>query len=345
MYDLARSLLFKLSPETAHNVTIDMLSVGQRAKLVGLVAPKFDAQPIKVMGLTFANSIGLAAGLDKDGECIDAFGAMGFGHVELGTVTPRPQSGNDQPRLFRVKAAQGIINRMGFNNKGVDHLVENVKRAKYQGIIGINIGKNKETPAENALDDYQYCMEKAWPVASYIAINLSSPNTPGLRDLQFGEPLVALMKGVKEKREALAEAHGKNVPVAVKLAPDTADDDLRGIVEVLIEHGIDAIIGTNTTIERDVIAGMDHADEAGGLSGAPVFELSTEKLGIIAEAVDGRIPLIGVGGVLSGSDAIEKMKHGASLVQVYSGFIYRGPQLVKECSLAIDGWRTSASVE
>ncbi|WP_119394567.1 quinone-dependent dihydroorotate dehydrogenase [Salinibius halmophilus] len=345
MYDLARSILFKLTPETAHNVTIDLLSMAQRFKMVGMVAPKFDAQPVKVMGLTFANSVGLAAGLDKDGECIDAFGALGFGHIELGTVTPRPQPGNEQPRLFRVKSAQGIINRMGFNNKGVDHLVENVKRANYQGIIGINIGKNKDTPAEDALADYAYCMEKAWSVASYIAINLSSPNTPGLRDLQFGEPLVALMQGIKDKREALHESTGRNVPIAVKLAPDTADEDLQNIVEVLIEHGIDAIIGTNTTIERSMIDGLEHSTETGGLSGAPVFELSTEKLGVIAEAVDGRIPLIGVGGVLSGSDAIEKMKHGASLVQVYSGFIYRGPELVKECSQAIDGWKQDASVE
>lgn len=339
MYDLARSLLFKLTPETAHNVTIDMLSMAQRFKMVGMVAAKFDAQPVKVMGLTFANSIGLAAGLDKDGECIDAFGALGFGHIELGTVTPKAQPGNELPRLFRVKPAQGIINRMGFNNKGVDHLVENVKRSTYQGVIGINIGKNKDTPAEEALSDYQYCLEKAWPVASYIAINLSSPNTPGLRDLQFGEPLIALMKGVQEKRAELEQLHGKRVPVAVKLAPDTADDDLRNIVEVLIEHDIDAIIGTNTTIERDMIQGLEHADETGGLSGAPVFELSTQKLGIIAEAVDGRIPLIGVGGVLSGSDAIEKMKHGASLVQLYSGFIYRGPDLIKECATAIDHWK------
>lgn len=338
MYTLARALLFKLSAETAHDISIDALGVAQRLRILPLIFSPLASQPVSVMGLTFANAVGLAAGLDKNGDAIDALGQLGFGHLELGTVTPRPQPGNPKPRLFRLVEEQGIINRMGFNNKGVDYLVERVKAAKFDGIIGINIGKNKETSEADALSDYQYCLQKAWPVADYITINLSSPNTPGLRDLQFGEPLRRLLAGVASTREALKQEHGKSVPVAVKLAPDMSDEDLQQVVEDLIAFGIDAIIATNTTISRDTVLEHPLADEKGGLSGAPVLALANEKLAVICEAAAGRIPVIGVGGVSEADDAVEKLRLGASLVQIYSGFIFQGPDLVKQSVLATNAY-------
>lgn len=282
------------------------------------------------MGLTFKNPVGLAAGLDKNGECIDAFGAMGFGFVEVGTVTPRPQAGNDKPRLFRLVEAEGIINRMGFNNLGVDNLIENVKRSNYDGILGINIGKNKDTPIEKGAEDYLICMEKVYQYAGYIAVNISSPNTPGLRSLQYGEALDELLAELKTKQAELEQKHGKYVPLALKIAPDLSDDEISQICESLIKNKIDGVIATNTTLDRSIVEGMKHADEAGGLSGRPVQSRSTEVVRKLHEELGDKLPIIGVGGVDSYVAAKEKMMAGAKLVQVYSGFIYKGPSLVSD---------------
>jgi dihydroorotate dehydrogenase len=282
------------------------------------------------MGLTFKNPVGLAAGLDKNGECIDAFGAMGFGFVEVGTVTPRPQAGNDKPRLFRLVEAEGIINRMGFNNLGVDNLIENVKKSNYDGILGINIGKNKDTPIEKGAEDYIICMEKVYQYAGYIAVNISSPNTPGLRSLQYGEALDDLLSELKTKQSALEAKHGKYVPLALKIAPDLSDDEISQICESLIKNKIDGVIATNTTLDRSIVEGMKHCDEAGGLSGRPVQSRSTEVVRKLHEELGDQLPIIGVGGVDSYVAAKEKMMAGAKLVQVYSGFIYKGPGLVRD---------------
>jgi len=291
--------------------------------------------PVNVMGIDFPNPVGLAAGLDKNGDYIDALANLGFGFIEIGTITPRSQPGNPKPRLFRLPAVQGIINRMGFNNKGVDHLIEQVKRRKGQGVLGINIGKNFDTPVENAVDDYRICMQKVYPLADYITVNVSSPNTPGLRNLQFGESLNALLGALKEEQRALAEKHERYVPVAVKIAPDMAEEEVRELAESLKALGIDGVIATNTTISREAVEGLEHGDEAGGLSGEPVKDASTQVIAWLSDALGGALPIIGVGGIVSGTDAAEKIKAGASLVQVYTGFIYRGPELVKESVEAI----------
>ncbi|MFS1428315.1 quinone-dependent dihydroorotate dehydrogenase, partial [Vibrio splendidus] len=283
---------------------------------------------VECMGLTFKNPVGLAAGLDKNGECIDAFGAMGFGFVEVGTVTPRPQAGNDKPRLFRLVEAEGIINRMGFNNLGVDNLIENVKKSNYDGILGINIGKNKDTPIEKGAEDYIICMEKVYQYAGYIAVNISSPNTPGLRSLQYGEALDDLLSELKTKQSELEAKHGKYVPLALKIAPDLSDDEISQICESLIKNKIDGVIATNTTLDRSIVEGMKHCDEAGGLSGRPVQSRSTEVVRKLHQELGDTLPIIGVGGVDSYVAAKEKMMAGAKLVQVYSGFIYKGPGLV-----------------
>ncbi|WP_087017694.1 quinone-dependent dihydroorotate dehydrogenase [Thaumasiovibrio subtropicus] len=329
-YSLARAAIFKLDPEHAHELTIQNLSRFTGTPLDLFYRQNVPYKPVEAMGLIFKNPVGLAAGLDKDAECIDAFGAMGFGFIEVGTVTPRPQAGNDKPRLFRVLEAEGIINRMGFNNKGVDHLVENVKKAKYDGIIGINIGKNKDTPIENGKDDYLICMEKVYEHAGYIAVNISSPNTPDLRSLQYGDALDELLSALKEKQAELAEKHGKYVPVALKIAPDLEDEEVMQVADSCLRHKMDGVIGTNTTLDRTLVKGMKHCDEAGGLSGRPVQNKSTEVIRKLAEALKGEIPIIGVGGIDSAVAAREKMEAGAKLVQVYSGFIYHGPKLVKD---------------
>lgn len=290
---------------------------------------KLPSRPVEVMGLKFDNPVGLAAGLDKDGDAIDAFGAMGFGFIEVGTVTPRPQPGNDKPRIFRVIPAQGIINRMGFNNKGVDNLIENVKKSHYKGILGINIGKNKDTPIENGKDDYLICMDKVYAYAGYIAVNISSPNTPNLRQLQYGEALDDLLKALKERQKELAAKHNKYVPVAVKIAPDLSQEELKQVAESLLRYGIDGVIATNTTLDRELIHDMPHAAETGGLSGRPLQNKSTEIIRSLHEYLKGQIPIIGVGGIDSAMAAREKMQAGAQLVQIYSGFIYHGPDLVK----------------
>ncbi len=328
-YPLARHFLFKLDPEVAHELSIHQLAWMGGTPFELFFRNKLPSRPVEVMGLKFDNPVGLAAGLDKDGDAIDAFGAMGFGFIEVGTVTPRPQPGNDKPRIFRVIPAQGIINRMGFNNKGVDNLIENVKKSHYKGILGINIGKNKDTPIENGKDDYLICMDKVYAYAGYIAVNISSPNTPNLRQLQYGEALDDLLKALKERQKELAAKHNKYVPVAVKIAPDLSQEELKQVAESLLRYGIDGVIATNTTLDRELIHDMPHAVETGGLSGRPLQNKSTEIIRSLHEYLKGQIPIIGVGGIDSAMAAREKMQAGAQLVQIYSGFIYHGPDLVK----------------
>ena len=336
MYSLLRPILFTLEAETAHDVSLAALKKTEQWGLSGLVAAKPAAKPREVMGLNFTNPVGLAAGLDKNGDYIDALASLGFGFIEIGTITPRPQAGNPHPRLFRVKEHEAIINRMGFNNEGVDYLVNNVKRAKYKGVLGINIGKNKDTPNENAVDDYLHCLEKVYPYASYIVVNLSSPNTPGLRDLQFGDPLKQLLSTLKEKQQALAIEHGKYVPLTIKVAPDMADNDIEDVASSLLQYEIDGLIATNTTITRDAIAGHPLANEAGGLSGAPVTELSTQTIAKFSDILSDKLPIIGVGGTKDTASAKAKIEAGADLLQIYSCFIYQGPQLIADAVAAFD---------
>ncbi|ASG07325.1 dihydroorotate dehydrogenase (quinone) [Vibrio anguillarum] len=330
LYRLARTGFFQLDAEKAHDLAIENFKRFTGTPLDLFYRQHLPNRPVECMGLTFKNPVGLAAGLDKNGECIEAFGAMGFGFVEVGTVTPRPQSGNDKPRLFRLIQAEGIINRMGFNSLGVDNLVENVKKAKYDGIIGINIGKNKDTPIENGADDYLICMEKVYPYAGYIAVNISSPNTPGLRTLQYGEALDDLLAVLKAKQSELAKLHNKYVPLTLKIAPDLSDDELKQICQSLLKHNIDGVIATNTTLDRSLVEGMKFANEAGGLSGRPVQSRSTEVIKCLYQELGDKLPIIGVGGIDSCIAAKEKMLAGAKLVQVYSGFIYHGPGLVRD---------------
>ena len=329
-YPFVRKALFQLDPERAHEVTFQQLRRVTGTPLEMLVRQKVPARPVTCMGLTFKNPLGLAAGLDKNGECIDALGAMGFGSIEIGTVTPRPQPGNDKPRIFRLVDAEGLINRMGFNNHGVDNLVENVTKAHFDGVLGINIGKNKDTPVEHGKDDYLICMEKVYPYAGYIAINISSPNTPGLRTLQYGEALDDLLSGIKNKQLELQQKHQKYVPVAVKIAPDLLPEELIQVADSLVRHNIDGVIATNTTLDRSLVQGMKHCDETGGLSGRPLQLKSTEIIRMLSAELNGRLPIIGVGGIDSVIAAREKIAAGASLVQIYSGFIFKGPPLIKE---------------
>lgn len=330
LYRLARAGFFQLDAEKAHDLAIQNFKRFTGTPLDLFYRQQLPHRPVECMGLTFRNPVGLAAGLDKNGECIEAFDAMGFGFVEVGTVTPRPQSGNDKPRLFRLLGAEGIINRMGFNNLGVDNLVENVKKANYQCVLGINIGKNKDTPIEKGAEDYLICMEKVYPYAGYIAVNISSPNTPGLRSLQYGEALDELLSELKRKQEELAQKHGKYVPLALKIAPDLTNDEIAQICQSLISNKIDGVIATNTTLDRTMVEGMKHAQEAGGLSGRPLQSRATEVVRLLRKELQGHIPIIGVGGIDSFVAAKEKMLAGADLVQVYSGFIYHGPALVRD---------------
>jgi dihydroorotate dehydrogenase len=288
------------------------------------------------MGIQFPNAVGLAAGLDKNGDYIEAMSGLGFGFIEVGTVTPRPQPGNEKPRLFRIKEAEAIINRMGFNNLGVDHLVEQVRIAQTDAVIGINIGKNFDTPVENALDDYLIGMEKVYSHADYVTINISSPNTPGLRTLQFGESLNVLLQGLKEKQLALQAQYQRYVPMAVKVAPDLDAEEVQQLADTFSQFEIDAVIATNTTMSRDKVEGMPNADEAGGLSGSPVFEQSTAVVSQFRQALPENLPIIAVGGIMSGDDAVEKLDAGADLVQIYSGLIYRGPELIQEILTSIE---------
>jgi dihydroorotate dehydrogenase len=328
MYSLLRPLLFTLDPETAHHATLDALKTSHSLGM--LCARNTSGNPRTVMGLAFPNPLGLAAGLDKNGAYIDALAALGFGFIEIGTVTPRPQPGNPKPRMFRLPEAKAIINRMGFNNLGVDALIENVKRAQFRGILGINIGKNFDTPIEKAASDYLIGLRKVYTHASYVTINISSPNTKNLRQLQGGDELDSLLEQLKAEQEILANLHGKYVPLAVKIAPDLDQEQIRQIASLLIRHRIDGVIATNTTLSREGVEKLPHGNEAGGLSGLPVREKSTAVIRQLAAALDGALPIIGVGGILSGADAVDKIQAGAALVQIYSGMIYRGPDLVAE---------------
>lgn len=329
-YPIVRPALFKLDPERAHELTFQQLRFMNGTPLEMFYRQNLPSRPVTCMGLTFKNALGLAAGLDKNAECIDAFAAMGFGFVEIGTVTPRAQAGNDKPRMFRLVEAGGIINRMGFNNLGVDHLVENVKKARFNGVLGINIGKNKDTPVEQGKDDYLICMEKVYAHAGYIAINISSPNTPGLRSLQYGEALDDLLSSIKQKQKELEQRHLKYVPLAVKIAPDLSEEELIQVADSLIRHQIDGVIASNTTLDRSLVSGLKHAEEAGGLSGRPVQSRSTAVIQRLSQELQGRLPIIGVGGIDSLTAAREKIAAGATLVQIYSGFIYQGPGLIKD---------------
>lgn len=329
-YPIVRPALFKLDPERAHELTFQQLRFMNGTPLEMFYRQNLPSRPVTCMGLTFKNALGLAAGLDKNAECIDAFAAMGFGFVEVGTVTPRAQAGNDKPRMFRLVEAGGIINRMGFNNLGVDHLVENVKKARFNGVLGINIGKNKDTPVEQGKDDYLICMEKVYAHAGYIAINISSPNTPGLRSLQYGEALDDLLSSIKQKQKELEQRHLKYVPLAIKIAPDLSEEELIQVADSLIRHQIDGVIASNTTLDRSLVSGLKHAEEAGGLSGRPVQSRSTAVIQRLSQELQGRLPIIGVGGIDSLTAAREKIAAGATLVQIYSGFIYQGPGLIKD---------------
>jgi dihydroorotate dehydrogenase len=338
LYQLARPVLFALDAETAHNLTLPALRRAQaRGMQLGIRKPEPD--PRVVMGITFPNPVGLAAGLDKDGAYIDALAALGFGSIEIGTVTPRPQIGNPRPRMFRIPKARGIINRMGFNNGGVDAFVANVQASKFyqerQGVLGLNIGKNGATPMENAVDDYLECLRKVYQYASYVTVNISSPNTKNLRQLQGASELDALLGRLKEEQLRLADAHGKYVPLALKIAPDVDGDQIRNIAGALLRHKIDGVIATNTTLNRRDVEGMRHSDESGGLSGQPVFELSNIVIRALKTELGDAVPIIGVGGIMSGADAAVKIRQGAQLVQIYSGLIYKGPSLVRECAKAL----------
>ena len=331
MYFVARSVLFQLSPETAHDLTLEGLAAGARLGLLPALAPTVNDLPVTVMGLEFPNPVGLAAGLDKNADALDGLAALGFGFVEVGTVTPRRQVGNQQPRLFRLPKAEAMINRMGFNNVGVDQLVENVKKAKFKGVLGINIGKNFDTPVEQAASDYITCMQKVYAYASYITINISSPNTPGLRDLQYGKSLSQLLSALKKEQAVLEKLHGRYVPLAVKIAPDMDQEQLEGVAHCLLEHAIDGVVATNTTLSREGVEDLEFGDEDGGLSGVPVKQKSTQTIAHLFAILGEQVPIIGVGGINSGDDALEKLAAGAKLVQVYSGLIYQGPSLIKQC--------------
>ena len=335
MYDLLRSLMFRLPAETSHDLALDMIGAAGRLRLADKLVRPVPSQPVQVMGLTFDNPVGLAAGLDKNAVAVDGLAAMGFGSIEVGTVTPRPQPGNPKPRLFRLTEQLAIINRFGFNNQGVDAMLERLDGVRYQGVLGINIGKNAVTPVENAVDDYLYCLRKVYDRASYVTVNLSSPNTPGLRTLQYGEALKALLGQIKQCQQQLAAERGRYVPIAIKIAPDMTAEEVTLVGATLLEEGMDAVIATNTTLDRSAVADSPYANEAGGLSGAPLTDMSTEVIRLLADELKGRMPIIGVGGIFSGADAADKIAAGASLVQLYSGFIYRGPELVRECADAI----------
>ncbi len=335
MYSLARRMMFCLDPEVAHELSLELIGAASRLHMNRLISKPVASRPVEVMGLQFDNPVGLAAGMDKNGDFINGLGTLGFGFLELGTVTPRPQPGNPKPRLFRLPEKQGIINRMGFNNKGVDHLIANVQKSSYKGVVGINIGKNFDTPVDDATADYLTCFEKVYPYADYIAVNISSPNTPGLRTLQHGDGFRDLLETLKHSQQQLNQKFGRYVPVAVKIAPDMEDEELVQLAKTLLEYEIDGVIATNTTLDRTAVQGLEFAEEAGGLSGDPVRERSTATIRTLADELAGRMPIIGVGGISDAASAADKIKAGASLVQVYSGFVYRGPDLISEAVEAV----------
>ena len=331
LYPLFRPLLFAADPELAHEVTLAGLDAAARLGIARLVAPRLPAAPVEVMGLRFPNRVGLAAGLDKNAAHLDGLATLGFGFLETGTVTPRLQPGNPRPRIFRLAGAQALVNRLGFNNAGVDAFVANVARSSWRGILGVNIGRNFDTPNERAADDYVACLRAVAGCASYVTINVSSPNTRGLRELQAEEALATLLGRVVAERDRLADRLGRRLPLALKVAPDLDDDALRAIAALVVRTGVDAVIATNTTTARDGVEGMRHASEAGGLSGAPLRARALAALSVLAKALDGAVPLIGVGGIMSGGDARDRIAAGAALIQLYTGLVYRGPDLVAEC--------------
>ncbi len=342
MYSLLRPLLFCLEPEHAHHAGMRALELAHKLGICRLIAGGATDTPLQLMGLKFPNRVGLAAGLDKNGDHIDALAALGFGFVEVGTVTPRPQPGNPRPRMFRLPEANAIINRLGFNNLGVDYMVANLRRIRFRGVLGVNIGKNFDTPINAAEGDYLLCLERVYAYASYVTINISSPNTKNLRLLQAGVALEKLLGAIVRTRDRLARAHGRRMPLALKIAPDLTDEEIGAIAALLVSHGIDAVIATNTTLSRRGVEGLAHADEAGGLSGAPVFGPSNRVIRLLSRELRGQVPVIGAGGILSGNDAREKLAAGASLVQVYSGLIYRGPQLISDIRRTLATARTAA---
>jgi dihydroorotate dehydrogenase len=334
-YPIIRPLLFALEPERAHQLTFLVLDRLAQTRFGDWLTGPRHLEPFELMGLHFANRVGLAAGLDKNGDHIDALGALGFGFLEIGTVTPRPQPGNSRPRIFRIPRRQALINRLGFNNNGLDAMIANLERSHYRGVLGINIGKNGATPQDEALSDYRECLVRVYPYASYVTINVSSPNTKDLRQLQGGDELDHLLGGLAEAREALSARHGKRVPLVLKIAPDLDEAQIERISEALVTHGMDGVIATNTTISRDAVAGEVNAGQTGGLSGAPVFEMSNKVIRSLREHLPAGFPMIGVGGVLSGRDASAKIAAGADLIQIYTGLIYRGPALIAECARAL----------
>ena len=343
-YALIRPALFRMDPEEAHELTLEGLARTQNTPLDRLYRQPFVSNPVTLAGLTFPNRVGLAAGLDKNARCIDGLGAMGFGFIEVGTVTPRAQPGNPKPRMFRLPEAQALINRLGFNNDGLDAFIANVKRAHFRHhgrLLGLNIGKNAATPIENATDDYLVALAGVYPHADYVTVNISSPNTKNLRALQSDEALDGLLAALTSRREELASEHGRRVPMFLKIAPDLDETQVKVIAATLQKHGMDGVIATNTTLARDAVSGLPHAEETGGLSGAPVRDASTRVIRLLREALGPHFPIIGVGGILSGHDAIEKIRAGADVVQLYSGLIYKGPALVTEVASALQQMRAS----
>jgi dihydroorotate dehydrogenase len=337
LYRLARPLLFALDAEHAHDLTLASMGPMAASGALRLAAGPMVDDPVDLLGLRFANRIGLAAGLDKNAAHVDALAQMGFGFIEVGTVTPRPQAGNPRPRIFRLPQRSALINRLGFNNLGLDAFVANLARTGYRGVLGANIGKNADTPLERATDDYLIGLRRVWPLAGYVTVNVSSPNTSGLRSLQEGDALEGLLAALDAERTQLARTHRRSVPVLVKIAPDLDDERIAFIAAALVRHGIDGVIATNTTLARDAVKGLPHGEETGGLSGAPVFEASNRVIRALRALLPPRYPIVGVGGVMSGSDARAKLAAGADLVQVYTGLIYRGPALVGECARAMAG--------
>lgn len=337
-YHLLRPYLFSMQPERAHEWTLENLERLRKACLLGFAYPR-QSLPTNCMGISLSNPVGLAAGLDKNGEYIDALSELGFGFLEVGTVTPKPQSGNDRPRLFRLTDSGAIINRMGFNNDGVERMIANIERAKYKGVLGINIGKNATTPIENALDDYLFCLERVYVHASYITINISSPNTANLRSLQGSTELARLLDGIKTHHAKLATQHGFYVPLALKIAPDLEEIQINDIAKNLIEFEVDGLIATNTTLSRAGVEDQEYADEAGGLSGRPLSYQSTQILSEFSQRLSDKVDLIGVGGIDAGDVAVRKLKAGATAVQLYSGLIFKGPSLVQSCVQSIADYK------
>jgi dihydroorotate dehydrogenase len=345
LYALARPCLFKLDAEQAHLLTFSLLDTLEKTGLSKLCQPAVVHSPRNVMGLEFPNPVGLAAGLDKDGAHIDTLARFGFGFIEVGTVTPRPQAGNPKPRLFRLPEAQALINRMGFNNGGVEAFVRNVQSSSFfqrGGILGLNIGKNADTPIEHAVRDYMLCLEKVYPYASYVTVNISSPNTKNLRQLQSADELGQLLDQLKNRQQQLAMQYQKKVPLVLKIAPDLDSEQVQAVADNLLKYQIEGVIATNTTVSRQAVEGLPHANESGGLSGAPVKEASTQMIQQLHQLLQGKIPIIGVGGIGSGADAAQKIRAGASLVQLYTGLIYRGPALVQECAAALSSMTVKA---